>query len=526
MGHTAESAYIKRVKNYMGASSFTHNPLTTLKIVSASSIFAEPRYYQKTDGQKIANFVAFLANFDESVFASLSNDEPTVEDVFTTAIDQALDFDFEATLQFAVQLRQEYNMRLNPSVIFIRAAIHPGRKAFTDAKSMIPYALKISARPDDMEAQLKYYESLKGSAKGLPMLVKRAWTKKLEEMSAYQIAKYKSNLMDVIRLSNTRHLRDVNPSIETLVSTGTLSLDDEDSTWEKLSSQGKSFKEIFETLGTKFGHMALLRNLRNFEDKHGTDTALLDAVAKQLIAGVVGGKQFPYRYYTAYSNVTSTVFKDALEECMYQALSQIPSLAGRTACLSDNSGSAHGALTSEYGSTAVNQIANLSSLMTAMTSSEGWVGIFGDDLKMVQASMNNRKMLAELKRLNQYGDAIGHSTENGVWLFWKDAIENKVHWDNVFIYSDMQAGHGGLYGKDAKAYKGHVTNGNYIDVISLVNEYRATVNPDVNVFTVQVAGYSNSILPETAYRTAILGGWTGKEVIYANEMIEIWNAQK
>jgi hypothetical protein len=57
----------------------------------------------------------------------------------------------------------------------------------------------------------------------------------------------------------------------------------------------------------------------------------------------------------------------------------------------------------------------------------------------------------------------------------------------------------------------------------LVNHYRKTVNPKVNVFSVQVAGYNNSVLPENLYRGALLAGWTGKEPVYAKAIIDTWN---
>jgi hypothetical protein len=62
-----------------------------------------------------------------------------------------------------------------------------------------------------------------------------------------------------------------------------------------------------------------------------------------------------------------------------------------------------------------------------------------------------------------------------------------------------------------------------IDVAKLINAYRSQVNPKVNVFSVQTAGYDNVVVPEYGYRTNILHGWTGKEIIFANEMIQFWN---
>lgn len=59
--------------------------------------------------------------------------------------------------------------------------------------------------------------------------------------------------------------------------------------------------------------------------------------------------------------------------------------------------------------------------------------------------------------------------------------------------------------------------------MKLVETYRELVNPKTNVFSVQVAGYNNSLTPQNTYRTSIMQGWTGKEVLYAFELINIWN---
>jgi hypothetical protein len=100
----------------------------------------------------------------------------------------------------------------------------------------------------------------------------------------------------------------------------------------------------------------------------------------------------------------------------------------------------------------------------------------------------------------------------------------KEHYDNVFIYSDQQAGHGGLFGSTPSDYREFSFKGTRnVDVLKLVTKYRQTVNPKVNVFTIQVAGYDNAVLPENLYRGAILSGWTGKEPAYAKAIIDSWN---
>ena len=89
----------------------------------------------------------------------------------------------------------------------------------------------------------------------------------------------------------------------------------------------------------------------------------------------------------------------------------------------------------------------------------------------------------------------------------------------------MQAGHGGLYGLYNNYIIEGINHGNedHINVMKLIDTYRKSVNPKVNVFCVQTAGYNNILIPEYTYRGAVLYGWTGKEASFAKELIDIWN---
>ena len=40
----------------------------------------------------------------------------------------------------------------------------------------------------------------------------------------------------------------------------------------------------------------------------------------------------------------------------------------------------------------------------------------------------------------------------------------------------------------------------------------------MNIYSVQIAGYNNSLVPEILYRTHLLTGWNGNECKYAYEM--------
>lgn len=498
----------EQVVNYMNGISYTTNPLLELEMVAASSIFGEKSYY-KNDGVK-----------DKKLNTTTST--------FIEACDNALSYDFKGVLELAKKLRYEYNMRLNPALIMVRAVMHEGRKAFNkENKAFMRACIEdVINIPTDIWNQFELWMFFNGTKNKLPSLLKRAWADKLNSTKKYQLAKYKTKakIIDLVRICHAN-----SEDINELMKSGTIEVTDEESTWEKLRSEGKNWTKILES--TYIPHMALLKNLRGIATEVSKDT--LKQVLELLENGVEKGKQFPFRYWSALNAIKTSnprvpnegLIEESLNRCLDKAMSNFPKLKGKTICLSDNSGSAWGALTTEYGSTKVAEIDNLSSVMTAVNSDEGYVGIFGDRLEI--ESVNKRDgVLSQLDRIqSKHSHSIGGSTENGIWLFFDEAIKKKIHYDNIFIYSDMQAGHGGLYGLNSRDYSKYLykNSSRYIDVLKLVQEYRRNVNPKVNVFSVQTAGYDNSVLPENEYRTSILTGWTGKETVYAQVLIDIWN---
>ena len=514
------------VTNYMGGDSYVINPLDTLKMVSASSIFAEPSYYRSSK-----SFRAYIYEVNPLVAKDSIIDHTykgmTTDEIMEDVIDKALDYDFKGTLNWAITLRNEYNMRLNPQVIMVRAALHPKRKEFTENNpgEFDRINQEVMGRADEPMTQMAYYiYKNKGAKNKMPSLLKRSWAKNLSNLSRYKVAKYKNHEIGMINAVRLCHAN--SKVIDELMTTGTVEVSDNSKTWENLRSEGKSWKEIFETI--KIGHMALLRNLRGIFTEV-EDLEFCKKVMQQLKDGVKEGKQFPFRYYTAYKMIENngsihhrSLILNALEECMDIAIENMPKLDGKTMCLSDNSGSAWGTFNSEYGTVTVAEIANLSAVVTAMLSDEGYVGVFGDRLHVIPI-IKRGGVLAQMQKVTQLGKTVGGSTENGIWLFWNKAIKDSEKWDNVFIYSDMQCSHAELYGIDSHEYADYVVNHNHINVLKLVNKYRCAVSAKINVFSIQVAGYTDVCIPEMTYRHSILYGWTGKESVYARANIDIWN---
>ena len=128
MNETNELRLEETVVNFMGGDSYVINPLDTLKMISASSIFGEPSYYR---GSKSRRGYAIDALVKEFSVIPKHYEGKTTEEIMESAIDAALDYDFKATLEWAKTLRSDYYMRLNPQVIMVRAAIHPKREEFT-----------------------------------------------------------------------------------------------------------------------------------------------------------------------------------------------------------------------------------------------------------------------------------------------------------------------------------------------------------------------------------------------------------
>jgi hypothetical protein len=302
-------------------------------------------------------------------------------------------------------------------------------------------------------------------------------------------------------------------------------------TWERLRSNGMKWIEIINQI--KIPHLALLRNINGIF--HECELEYLQKLSRELVDGVENGKLFPFRYYTVYKSLEfqkkllstdkEKYLRDVLEDCIESSMIHFPILNGNTLSLCDNSGSAQGTFTSQYGKTKVSEIANLSGIMSAYNSTgRGFIGLFGDNLIMKEIS-KDKKILEMMTGVQELSSSIGQGTENGIWQFFQMAHldPNDYQFDNIIIYSDMQAGHGELYGLDPNEYDGFVHNDRYIDVMKLIERYRRFVNSKVNVYMVQVAGYKNSIAPENQYRTSILSGWTGNEALYISKMNEFWD---
>ncbi|WP_326837425.1 TROVE domain-containing protein [Amycolatopsis rhabdoformis] len=115
-------------------------------------------------------------------------------------------------------------------------------------------------------------------------------------------------------------------------------------TWESLAGwlQGPLTAAAWEAMIPSMGYMALLRNLRNF-DQAGVSDEVAQAVAARLAdpEQVARSKQLPMRFLSAYRAAPSLRWAWALEQAITLSLANVPQLPGRTLVLVDTSYSMH-----------------------------------------------------------------------------------------------------------------------------------------------------------------------------------------
>ena len=114
----------------------------------------------------------------------------------------------------------------------------------------------------------------------------------------------------------------INNTLENLMLDGHLDLDDKDIKWEKHRSMGKSW---LETINPWNGVYLTWQhgNIRGFA---ASDPGIENMISymEMLLQGVEGGKQFPFRYITAYNQLNQfekqELIVEDLEEEKYKKL--------------------------------------------------------------------------------------------------------------------------------------------------------------------------------------------------------------
>ena len=212
------------------------------------------------------------------------------------------------------------------------------------------YFDKVVARPDDMVEIMSYF--LSHYKKPIPNSLKKGFADAFGRFDAYQLAKYRCEGKELTLRKLAKlvwpTITDKNRDAIAALWAGTLT--SQGSTWEsKLTEAGKT-EDVAEAksqawkdlvLEEKIGQFALLRNLRNIlaqaPEVIGKACELLTKPSR-----IKDSKILPFRYHTAYKEVSDVRVRKALEDAFNLALCNIPKLEGSTLVAVDISGSMSG----------------------------------------------------------------------------------------------------------------------------------------------------------------------------------------
>jgi hypothetical protein len=231
-------------------------------------------------------------------------------------------------------------------------------------------------------------------------------------------------------------------------------------TWEDtLSLAGPSVDKatLWTALIPSMGYMALLRNLRNFDE-----AGVPDSVAAQVAARladpeqVAKSRQLPFRFLAAYEAAPSLRWGHALDKALNAALGNVPRLDGRTLVLVDTSASMTNTTFSAKSKMTPGKAAAVFGVVLAMRSGadlHGFAtGVFRHDVP------NGTSALKAVEAFLARTGEVGHGTDiaGSLRRTWSGH-------DRVFIVSDMQTmtgdvstavpGNVALYGFNLGGYK-------------------------------------------------------------------------
>jgi hypothetical protein len=264
-------------------------------------------------------------------------------------------------------------------------------------------------------------------------------------------------------------------------------------TWESLSGWlgGSLDASFWEAMIPNMGYMALLRNLRNF-DQAGVSDAVAETVAKRLSdpEQVAKSRQFPYRFLSAYKAVQNDRWAHPLSKALDASVGNLPEFKGHTLILSDTSDSMNSHVSAKSDVTHV-QIAGLFAVALARAGNEVDLYGFANGLfkhEIPKGSSTLRQIEAFTSRTGE----VGHGTETIAAL----RSSYKGH-DRVILISDMQpfVNHSYGYWEQPKA-NNTVTDSipAGIPLIGINTAGYATTSPDVSKPNrYEISGFSDQV---------------------------------
>lgn len=389
-------------------------------------------------------------------------------------------------LKLASYARNFLNLRSAPIYLLVLSSLKKDNRN-GNVRTYVP---KIIRRADELSEVVAAYISISGSKNRMPNALRRGIADAFLNFKEYDFSKYKSSrnsvkLSDVVKIVHPKPKDDEQSDLYKRIIENKLT---PPRTWEVVVSAKGSNKETWNAISEDMGFMALLRNLRNFEI-HSAEKAISISVDKLTNASAVANsKQFPFRFLSAFKNVTTTKVKDALRTSLELSVSNIPKIEGKSALLLDVSGSMH-FNTSRNTNMKYYEIALLMGAMANKICSESIILPFATTSKFVELS-NMDTVLTNQEKLQSLSAGLGGGT-NG-WHPINNLIENNIFVDRIMVFSDCQMT-GEQFLKSFDRYKSKVNNNAKLFIFDLAG-YRTSLSPDYRKDIYTFSGWSDKML--------------------------------
>lgn len=253
---------------------------------------------------------------------------------------------------------------------------------------------------------------------------------------------------------------------------------------EVATSFAGNSKKVWEAIVPNLPIFALLRNLATLE-RHGvvgTDIlhpGLRYVIEKKLLDSETIHRSMilPFRFVEAIKHVQTPWLADAIRGALDLAMDNIPYIPGITDVALDISGSMQ-----QYIQTA----AMFGICLARKSNLNGQVWVFNDKLGSVRVSKRD-SILSQAEKIQAVG-----ATDHSVVL--KHLIEQHRKVDNLIYITDEQQNTG-------------------TPLIDYVDVYRRKVNPNLNLFIVDVGPYRNALTDKDP-RTWYIYGWSDQALSF------------
>ena len=433
-------------RTYQGGAGYAHDLKSELFLLAVANFVGEDTFYEKAADR---------------------------DDRYTALVRRAAVEDPEWTLRFLRWLRRDANMRsasltgaLEAAKAMLDAGL-PGGRALVDA---------VLLRADEPGEALAYWTGRYGRA--VPKPVKRgiadAAGRLFDERSLlrYDTASHAFRFADVLDLTHPspaagkpwqgdlfryalerRHGRDTiapetlpmlcaNAELRRAAAADPAVLFDAEAlaeagmTWEDaLSLAGAEVDKgrLWTALIPSMGYMALLRNLRNFDEAGVSDEVAAQVCARLADpARVARSRQFPFRFLAAYEQAPSLRWSVALDSALRASLANLPALPGRSLILVDTSASMSSGGFSRRSTMSPVKAAALFGVALAARGAQVDLYGFGDRVFRHEPRRGSSVIREVDCFVRRVGEA-GHGTRIA------DSIKATLRGhDRVFVLSDMQ----------------------------------------------------------------------------------------